>query len=56
MKLFINRSVRTMFLLVLGMLAGTATGFGSSLTLEGQNQGDTTTWSSGNLQNWKELD
>src|SRR5215207_6085438 len=27
-----------------------------SMSLEGQNKGDTNTWSAGNLQNWQELD
>src|SRR4051812_9741904 len=28
----------------------------ASISLEGQNKGDTNTWSAGNLQNWQELD
>ena len=37
-------------------LSVAARSFGTSITLEGQNKGDTNTWVSGNLKDWQELD
>src|ERR1043166_7314936 len=37
-------------------LLGQSSSFAASFALEGQNSGDTNTWTGGNLSNWKELD
>ena len=42
-------------LLAVTLLLRAQSAFGMSLTLEGQNKGDTNTWTAGNLQGWLEL-
>jgi len=53
---YIKRSVVGAWLGILFLAFGQAASFGASEVLEGQNKGDTNTWSAGNLANWQELD
>src|SRR5258707_72155 len=50
-----NPKLRSLFLAGLCLLAGHGAAFATS-QLQGQNKGDTNTWSGVNLQNWQELD
>src|SRR5439155_1473278 len=50
-----KRAVRVLLLSGLLVAAG-VNSFAYSITLEGQNKGDTNNWFAGNLQNWQELD
>src|SRR5947207_15704601 len=51
-----NRFRSTLLIPVLLFVAGAGSVLANSITLEGQNKGDTNTWSTSNLQNWQELD
>src|SRR6185436_19575229 len=53
-EFFKTRVARLVALAWLSVLLG-QNAFGLSISLEGQNKGDTN-WFSGNLQNWQELD
>src|SRR5437660_2673405 len=52
----ISKRLGRVLLLVVLLLAAMANSFATSITLEGQNKGDTNNWFAGNLQNWQELD
>src|SRR6266446_5386863 len=54
LKAILNPVARVM-VLASAMLFGQEV-FGSNIMLEGQNKGDTNTWTTGNLMNWAELD
>src|SRR5437016_5775808 len=49
-------SKRPALLLAMLLPVMAAKSFAGSVKLEGQNKGDTNTWSASNLQNWQELD
>src|SRR5215510_3029610 len=55
LELLKGRAARLAALTCLAVVLAQNT-FGLTINLQGQNKGDTNTWSGGNLQNWKELD
>src|SRR5689334_10685584 len=54
-EILISRRVRAMLLALAALLFGSAGAFAGG-TLQGQDKGNTNTWSSVNLLNWQELD
>ena len=52
----ISKRVVRALLIPLMLLGAGAESFATSITLEGQNKGDTNNWFGGNLQGWQELD
>src|SRR5436309_3946704 len=56
LELISTRQMRGLIVALLMWLAGPSLLCASNITLEGQNKGDTNTWTSGNLQNWQELE